>query len=358
MKHLHARSRVARRALGTSLAVLALVATACSGNQASTDESTASDGSGDPVEMVNVGETQLDSGLGSRAENRRITFLLSQDPGDSFWGTITRGAEDAAALFNVDLNVQTSQGDQATYIDQIGTAVADQPAGLAVVLDDPNAYTEAVCDAADAGIAVMSYNITQEGDVADCLLGFVGQDFEQAGFLLGQRLLQEVPDIGEGDVVFTPVEFPEQVYAIQRRAGVQRALDEVGATTDPIATGIDDAGALDAITQYLIGHQDVAAIVPLGGTPHRNVVQAMTDAGIEVPVVGFDLSQPVIDGIKSGQILAAADQQPYIQGFQTVAQLALHLDFGISPATINSGGGGLVDGSNVDIVEELAGTIR
>ncbi|WP_164903502.1 substrate-binding domain-containing protein [Nonomuraea polychroma] len=299
----------------------------------------------------------LQSGLGGRAQNRKITFLLSQDPGDSFWGTISQGAKDAAELFNVELNLQTSQGDPGKYNDLIGSAVADKPAALAVVIDDPKRYTENVCAASKAGIAVLAYNITQEGDVAACTSGFVGQNFEEAGFLLGRRLIAEAK-LPQGAKVFTPVEFPEQVYAIQRNAGVQKALDAIGAKTEMVATGIDDAGALDKMSQYLLGHKDIAAIVPLGGTPHRNIEAAMTDVGVKVPVVGFDLSKPVIDGIKSGTILAAADQQPYIQGFQTVAQLALKLDFDLSPATINSGGGGLVDKSNVAIVEQLAGTIR
>jgi simple sugar transport system substrate-binding protein len=299
----------------------------------------------------------LQSGLGSRAKNRKITFLLSQDPGDSFWGTISQGAKDAAELYNIELNLQTSQGDPSKYNDLIGSAVADKPAAVAVVIDDPKRYTENVCAAQKAGISVLAYNITQEGDVAKCTLGFVGQNFEEAGYLLGQRLIAEAK-LPQGAKVFTPVEFPDQVYAIQRNAGVQKALDAIGAKTEMVATGIDDAGALDKMSQYLLGHKDVAAIVPLGGTPHRNIEAAMNGVSVKVPVVGFDLSKPVIDGIKSGTIIAAADQQPYIQGFQTVAQLALNLDFGLSPATINSGGSGLVDKSNVAIVEELAGKIR
>jgi ABC-type sugar transport system substrate-binding protein len=84
----------------------------------------------------------------------------------------------------------------------------------------------------------------------------------------------------------------------------------------------------------------------------------MKATGLKLPVVGFDLSPKVIAGIKSGGIDAAADQQPYVQGFQTVSQLALYLDFGLSPATINSGGSGLVDRSNIAVVEALAGKTR
>jgi ABC-type sugar transport system substrate-binding protein len=341
--------RRARRVTGwRALALvpaLALVAVGCSN---STDDSSSGSSKG----------TSLKSGLGSEAKDRKLTFLLAQDPGDPFWTTIAQGAKDAAQLLHIDLNMQTSSGDQSKYNDLIGSAVADKPAALAVVLDDPNKYTENVCAAQKAGIPVMTYNITQAGKAGDCVLGFVGQDFEEVGFLLGQRLLADNPDIGKGDTVLTPVEFPDQVYAVQRHAGVKRALDEVGAKTELLGTGIEDSAALDKITQYLLGHKDTAAIVPLGGTPHRNVVKAMEDSGAKVPVVGFDLAPQIISGIKSGAITAAADQQGYVQGFQTVMQLGMLLDFGLSPASINSGGSGLVDKDNVGVAEKLAGKVR
>lgn len=343
------------------LSVAALALGACSGGDDADSEDTATAGTGteaaDTVEVTQSGG--LDDGLGSRAEDRSVTFLMHQDPADPFHATIKQGAEDAAALLNIDLNVQTSKGDQAKYVDLVSTAVADKPAAMAVVLDDPDLYTQPVCDARDAGIAVFTFNITQpDSDVYDCTLAFVGQDFREVGRNVGRRLLEEHPEITAGDVVFAPVEFPEQYYARERGGGVQEILDEVGAELDMVGVDIEDAGALDIMTQYLVGHPDIVAITPLGGTPHRNLVQAMADAGVEKPVVGFDVSPQIVDGIEGGQILATADQQGYVQGFQTVVQIALYLDFGLSPANINSGGSGLIDTTNIEIVKELAGTVR
>jgi simple sugar transport system substrate-binding protein len=303
------------------------------------------------------GTVSFSDGLTSRAKVRTLTFLMPQDPGDPFWGTIAQGAKDAAKMFNIQLDLQTVNNDPNKYNDAIGTLVAKKPAGMAVVIDNPDRYTENVCAAQKAGIKVIAYNITQTTAVSKCTEAFVGQDFAKVGEVLGQRLLSEVK-LNAGDTVFTPVEFPEQVYAVQRRAGVQKALDSAGVKTDGLGTGIEPSAALDKMTSYLVAHKNIKAIVPLGSVPFRNVVKAMKDAGIKVPVVGFDVAKEVIAGIKSGDIIAAADQQPYIQGFQTVAQLALALDFALSPASVNSGGAGLVDKTNVDAVSELAGKVR
>jgi simple sugar transport system substrate-binding protein len=346
------------RGTNPGLRLLGLLTVASLSLSGCTGSTQAKGTSASPSGAAAASSTMLKSGLGSRATNRKIAFLLSQSLGDPFWDALAQGAKDAAQLYHIDLTLQSSGGEPAKYNGLIRAAVAANSAAIAVVLDEPTTYTAAVCGASRAGIPVMSYNITQPGPVSNCILGFVGQDFEQAGFFLGQRLLQAHPEIRRGDTVFTPVEFPTQIYAIQRLAGVKRAFAAKGIKTDSLGTGIDDPTVLKALTGYLKTHRKIAAVVPLGGTPHRNIIEAMHSVGMKVPVAGFDLSPKVIAGIKSGDIDAAADQQPYVQGFQTVTELALYLDFGLSPATINSGGGGLVERSNVAVVEALAGKTR
>jgi simple sugar transport system substrate-binding protein len=341
-------TRGPRLAMAAGLVTLLGVVTACSGNESNA-------GSINTVKTTNV----LASGLGSRAKNRNVTFILHQDPADPFIGTIAQGAKDAATMFNLNLNLETALGDQLKYVDLVTKAADSKPAGLAVVLDDPKLYTEAVCKAHQAGIAVIAFNITQPGTAVEkCTLAFVGQDFRAVGRLVGERLLADHPEIKKGDVVFAPVEFPGEYYAKERGGGVQEALSTVGVKLDMVGVGIADAGAVDTLTQYLLAHRHIAAITPLGGTPNRNVVQAMKDSGVSVPVVGFDVAPKIVAGIKSGAIDATADQQGYIQGFQSVAELALYLDFGLSPANINSGGSGLIDESNLSAVEALAGKVR
>jgi ABC-type sugar transport system substrate-binding protein len=179
--------------------------------------------------------------------------------------------------------------------------------------------------------------------------GFVGQDFTAVGKIIGEQLVKQV-HLSKGDTVMFPAEEPSQPYAIQRGGGVQQALDAVGAKGVYLRTSGDDGPTLSAMTAWLTAHKNVKAIVPLGGTPHRNAVKAEDTAGVKVPIIGFDTSAQVIAGIKSGRILATADQQGYVQGFQSVTQGALFIDFGLSPANINSGGLGLITKSNVDFL--------
>jgi simple sugar transport system substrate-binding protein len=304
----------------------------------------------------------LDSGLGSRGKNRKVVFVMDNPPTDVFWGTIQTGAKDAAKLYNIDLEVAfTTEGaDAAKYNELIGTSAAKKPAAIAVVIRDESQFTENVCAAKKAGVTVMAYNVLAPGKVRDCVEGFIGQDFIAAGELIGDRMIKEA-GIKEGDLVLLPVEQPDASYAKERGAGVKKALDKVKAKYEVIQAGAKgDAEALENMTQWLIGHPTVKAIIPMGGTPHRNALKALEAAKLDpakVIVGGFDISKPITDGIAAGTIKAAVTQEPYIQGFQTVAELALFIDFGIQPFSINTGAG-IVDKANVATVAELAGKVR
>jgi simple sugar transport system substrate-binding protein len=329
-----------RALLGVGAATLLVLASACS---SSAGNSGSSGGGG--------GGNGLEDGFGSRAENRDAYFITFYDPSaDAFWNQMTTGAKDAAELGGLKLTEQTAKDDVGTMTDLISSSIANDPAALFIPFNDPS-WEGAVCEAADAGIPVFAFNVPPANVAKDCVKAFVGQDFFEVGTIVGERLVQEV-DLKPGDKVLCPAEEPTQQYAIQRGGGVESVLKEVGVTCEYLQTTGEDGAALDAMTSWLNANKDVKAIVPLGGTPHRNAVQAQDAAGVEVPIVGFDTSPQVIDGIKNGRIIATADQQGYIQGFQTVMQAVLYLDFGLSPANLNSGGNALIDKSNVEVLED------
>jgi len=330
-----------------ALAALAIVPlgvlTACS----------SSSSSGGGASAGSAGSAELKDGFGGRSTNRNVEFITYYDPTqDAFWNQIKQGAEDAAKLANFTLKEETAAGDTGKMTDLINAAVASKPAALVIPFNDP-AWENAACEASQAGIPVFAYNVPPAGPAKSCIQAFVGQDFYEVGALVGQKLIDSV-QLTAGDKVLCPAEEPSQQYAIQRGGGVESVLKTKGVKCTYLQTTGEDAPALDKMQAWLTANKDVKAIVPLGGTPHRNAVQAEDAAGVKVPIVGFDTSPQVIDGIKSGRIIATADQQGYVQGFQPVAEAALFLDFGLSPATINSGGNSLIDKSNVNNLEDKA----
>jgi ABC-type sugar transport system substrate-binding protein len=298
----------------------------------------------------------LKSGLGSRAENRSAYFFTYYDPaGDVFWNQIQNGAMDAAELTNLEMTYQTAKGDSATMVDLVQASIAKKPAMIFMPFNEGEAWVDVACQAHDAGIPVIAYNVPAPESAGECVMAFVGQDFYAVGQIIGQAALDRGL-VKAGDTVEITAEEPDQPYALQRGGGVADVLSKAGVNVLPqsewLRTGGDDAPTLDALTSWLVANPNTNLIVPVGGTPHRNLPAALKAAGnTTTKVIGFDTSAPIIAGLKDGTLTATADQQGYIQGFQSVMQGALFLDFGFSPANINSGGNGLIDETNVANIE-------
>jgi len=312
--------------------------------------------SGTETKSADSSTSGLESGFGSRAENRNAYFITYYNPAsDAFWAQILAGAEDAAALGNLELTHQTADADPTTMVTLVQTAIATNPAVIFMPFNEGEAWVDVACQAHDAGITVISYNVPAPDTAGDCVSGFVGQDFYEVGGIVGQALLDS-GKVGAGDKVLITAEEPDQPYALQRGGGAFDVLDAAGIGVLPqeqwLRVGGDDAGALDALTSWLVANPDVKAVIPVGGTPHRNLPAALEAAGLsDVTVIGFDTAPQIVQGLKDGIIIATADQQGYVQGFQSTMQGVLSMDFGFSPANINSGGTGLITKDTVGNIE-------
>ncbi len=296
----------------------------------------------------------------ARAEEPKpkITFIIYTDASHEFWIPVVQGANDAAQMLGIDLDIQYGNSDPVTQNNLIETAIANKVDGIAVSIPDDDAYDETVCKAMKEGIPVVAFNVDDsKGAEGNCRMAFMGQDFVATGYLIAKRMIAD-HNIGKGDLVFTPVEWPEAVYANARRTGVQKALDEVGAKSDMVGTGGNLADVQTIEVQYLLGHPETKAIIALGAAPLTVAPKAVAEAKMNIPIGGFDLSPDIIAGIEDGTITATVDQQPYSQGFYAVTQLALYLRYGLYPSDMNTGGLGLVDKSNVATVKELVGKYR
>ena len=287
-----------------------------------------------------------------------VTMIIYASAGVPFFQPLELGANTAADLLSVNLDIQYADLDTVRQNNIMETAIANGVDGLLVEVWDDDAFDTAVCDAIANGTPVIGFNIDDsQGAAGNCRMAFVGQNFVDAGYVIGQRMIEE-HGIGEGDVVFTPVEYPEAAYAVLRHQGVSRALEEVGATADLVGVTDRLPDVLTAMTQYLLGNGDVVAIIGLGQQPMMVAQQALDEVGMDIPIGGFDVAPEILAGIENGRITATVDQQPYTQGFYAVAQMAHYLRYGLYPSDMATGGAGLIDLTNYETAVELAGVTR
>ncbi|MET1416680.1 substrate-binding domain-containing protein [Roseibium sp. HPY-6] len=288
-----------------------------------------------------------------------VLFLIWSTESNPFHGVVRTGALDAAKQQGINIDVQYGNEDPINQNNILELAIANEVDGIVTTVPNDDAFDEVLCRAVEAGIPVILHNIedSKGKDGGTCRFAFVGQSFQSAGYAIGKRMIDE-HGLKEGDVVFTPVEVPEAVYASERHKGVEKALEEAGVKTELLGVGVDQANARSLMTQYLLGHPDTAAVIGLGQTPTSQAVAAIREAGLDIPAGGFDVSQSIVEDIESGDLTATVDQQPYSQGYFSVAQMALLLKYGLYPSDMDTGGDGLIDSSNTGFLGRWAGETR
>lgn len=297
------------------------------------------------------------SASSSPIAGKKVTFIIYSTPSTPFFVPVVNGAKDAARIFGLNLNVEYSNSDVPTQNNQIESAIASGTNALAVAIPDNSAFTKTVCNAHNHDIPVVAFNVdATAGPVLNCAMSFVGQNFTRAGYLIAQTLMSQAK-LPHGAHVFCPVEQQTAVYAVQRAAGADQALAAIGAKCDVVGTGFDLGKAQTLMQQYLIGHHDTKAILGLGEVPLQVAPAAAKAAGLSHPAIaGFDLSPQIAADIKNGTTIATIEQQPYLQGYYSVLQLALNLQYGLQPSNIDTGNA-IVDKSNIARIAALAGKI-
>ena len=286
-----------------------------------------------------------------------ITYIIYEPVGNIFWEPALTGVKEAAEMLGVSVDIQYADSDIVKQLNIIETAMANKVDGIALMVSVDNAFIEIVAKARAEGFGIVMFNDDPSNAAKTETMSYVGQDFQESGYKIA-KILMELWGLKAGDHVAAPVELPDQSYAFARHEGVQRALDEIGVTSEMFGTGVPLGPARTAIAEYLIGHPETDAIISLGGTPAAVAPQAADDAGVEdLPNGGFDINEPIMNNIMSGKTTAVVDQQPYYQGFLPILFLTNFKRYGLAPANFNTGLA-VVDAENGAFVQKLAGTYR
>jgi simple sugar transport system substrate-binding protein len=286
-----------------------------------------------------------------KATTPRMTVALvtHQAPGDTFWDTVRKGAEAAAAKDNIKLiySADPNAGNQANLVQN---AIDQKVDGIAVTLAKPDALKGVIGKAEQAGIPVVGLNSGLSDWKNLNLLEFFGQDESVAGEAFGKKL----NEVGAKHAVCV-VQEQGNVGLTQRCDGVEKTFD--GKLDTVNVNGTDMPSVKSTITAKLKQDPSIDYVVTLGAPFALTAVQSVGDAGSKAKVATFDLNKDLIKAIKGGTIQFAVDQQPYLQGYLAVDGLWLYKNNG------NYSGGGeqpvltgpaFVDKSNVDKIAEYA----
>ncbi|ADG77987.1 Putative ABC transporter substrate-binding protein OS=Tsukamurella paurometabola (strain ATCC 8368/ DSM / CCUG 35730 / CIP 100753 / JCM 10117 / KCTC 9821/ NBRC 16120 / NCIMB 702349 / NCTC 13040) OX=521096 GN=Tpau_1358 PE=4 SV=1 [Tsukamurella paurometabola] len=288
--------------------------------------------------------------VGSSGTKRlTIAMVTHQQPGDTFWDLVRKGAEMAARKGNITLRYSNDPQapNQANLVQSAVDAKVD---GIAVTLATPSAMAPAVAAATKAGIPVVALNAGFAEYQGMGIGQYFGQDEVTAGRAVGDKLTRE----GAKKAICV-IHQQGQVQLESRCAGVKSGFS--GGTVENLnVNGEDMSDVQSKLTAKLQQDPSIDRIVALGAPFALGAAKARAGTPSKAAIVSFDTNAAMIDAIRSGDVAWAVDQQPYLQGYLAVDSLWLYLT---NRNTIGGGqavstGPAFIDKGNVDAVAELA----
>jgi ribose transport system substrate-binding protein len=252
-----------------------------------------------------------------RPSTHRLAFVTNNAA--DFWTIARRGAEKADAELN-DVTVEFRLGDgtaaaQKRIVDDL---LAKGVEGIAISPIDPANQTAMLNDAARQAVV-----FTQDSDAPDSKREcYVGTDNVAAGRQAGALIKEALPQGGQIAIFVGKLDARN---AQERLQGIKDAI--AGSQIAILDVRTDDTDQVRAkanVSEMLVGHPDVAALVGLWNYNGPAILNAVRDAGKigHVKIVAFDEDDETLTGVKSGAIVATVVQQPYEFGYRSITLLA------------------------------------
>ena len=235
-----------------------------------------------------------------------------------FFVTLVEGAKEAADAAGVSLTVVDAGDDVTKQVSDIEDLIAKDISVLIVNPVDSDAVTGAVQAAKDKGVCVISVDRAVNGVEIDCQIA--------SDNVLGAELATQyiVDQVGEGAKVAELQGTSGASAAIDRGTGFHNIAD---AKLDVVASQVanfDRTEGMSVMENILQANGDIKAVFAANDEMALGAVEAVSGAGKDVIIVGFDATDDAIAAIKEGRMAATIAQQPDLIG-STAIENALKL---------------------------------
>ena len=252
-----------------------------------------------------------------RSSTKRVAFVTNNAA--DFWTIARKGTEKADAE-RADVTVEFRLGDgtaaaQKRIIDDLLAKGVD---AIAISPVDPANQTAMLNDAARQAL-VFTHDSDAPDSRREC---YVGTDNVAAGRQAGELIKEALPQGGKIAVFVGKLDARN---AQERLQGIKESI--AGSTIAIIDVRTDDTDQVRAkanVSEMLVSHSDVAALVGLWSYNGPAILNAVRDAGRigQVKIIAFDEDDETLTGVKSGAIVGTVVQQPYEFGYQSITLLA------------------------------------
>ena len=236
-----------------------------------------------------------------------------------FWTIARKGTEQAdAELAGATVEFRLGDGTAAAQKRIVDDLLAKGVDGIAISPVDPANQTGMLNDAARQTV-VFTHDSDAPDSRREC---YVGTDNVAAGRQAGELIKEALPQGGKIAIFVGKLDARN---AQERLQGIKESI--AGSTIALIDVRTDDTDQVRAkanVSEMLVSHSDVAALVGLWSYNGPAILNAVRDAGRtgQVKIIAFDEDDETLTGVKSGAIAGTVVQQPFEFGYQAMTLMA------------------------------------
>jgi ribose transport system substrate-binding protein len=252
-----------------------------------------------------------------KSTTRRLAFITNN--ASDFWTIARRGTEKAdAELADVTVEFQIPDGSAAGQKRIVDDLLAKGIDGIAISPVDPANQTAMLDDAARQTL-VFTHDSDAPNSKREC---YVGTDNVAAGRQAGELIKEALP---QGGSIALFVGKLDARNAQERLQGIKEAI--AGTKIQILDVRTDDVDRVRAkanVSEMIVAHPDIAALVGLWSYNGPAILNAVRDAGKvgKLKIIAFDEEDETLTGVKSGAIVGTVVQQPYEFGYQAITLMA------------------------------------
>lgn len=258
--------------------------------------------------------------------------LVTKMVDSTYWQTVLKAAEKKAEeIGNVEITHlgPPTEADIDKQVQIIETCINDKYDGIILAACDKDALVDPVKKAKAAGIPVV---MIDSGISEEAYDAFLATNNVEAGAECAKLMGELIGGKGE-------------IAIVNFAAGTQTAVDRETGFTEEIKANYPDISivgvqycdsdpikAANQATDFMSANPELKGIWGANDQSAVGVAQAVSEQGKDIAVVGFDNSEDIKEGLKSGTIKGTAVQMPTAMGEDGV-QIVVDILNGNSPAT-------------------------
>ncbi|MCO7219104.1 substrate-binding domain-containing protein [Klenkia sp. PcliD-1-E] len=299
-----------RRPLALAAGACLLALTACDSGSAA-DSAAPSSQSASSLPASSVQPTGCEQAAADPFKIGLVTINLQA----LFFNQINSAAQAMADQYGVDLQIISGNDDSVTQANAIDTLVAGGVDAIIVDAIDTEGIKPSVQAADAAGIPVVAVDAVVDDPSVDAQVGTANSE---GGAQIGQALLEQSG--GEGEVGI--VGALNSTIQLERQQGFTDAVTAGGMTVGTVVDGKNvQETAQSAAENLLTGNPDLRYVYATGEPALIGVAAAVRGQGAQdrVDVVGWDLSDPAVQGLRDGWITGVVQQQTFEFGYHAMA---------------------------------------